>query len=730
MAKAFSKIAKTTTVLQMEAAECGAAALAMVLRHYGLYLPLEMLRRDCGVSRDGSSARNIVMAARRYGLEAKGYSLSADQLASVPVPSIIHWEFNHFVVFEGCKGGVALINDPAAGHRRIPMNDFRKSYTGVVLGFKPGPDFKKGGKKFNVFAAVGEKLLAEKTTLAFVLLVGLMFVVPGLAYPVFNQIYIDDILSLRHTDWLTDLLLAMGLACVVEVVLTMLRNHCLVRWQAKLAIRDSANFFWHVIRLPMEFFQQRFSGEIAMRVGLNDAVAATLAGDAATVALDLFVALFFLVLLVQYSWQLTLIGLAFSFLNLLVYRLVRSRLLELSLRIQQDSGKVNAAVVNGLQSIETLKANGNEGDFFTKLTGGWARLLEGERKLQSYSQILALGPGIFSAVNTAMIMAVGGYQIMDGVMTAGVFMAFRSLMGNFQAPLGKLLGLGARLQETEVQMQRLDDVLEYPVDALHFPAEPVADNGIRRLDGAVSLEHLTFGYNPLQPPLLEDFHLDIKPGRWVALVGSSGSGKSTVSRLVGGMYAPWSGDILFDRIRRQEIPREVVVNSVACVFQEIYLFSGTVRENIALFDSAVSDADIIAAARDAEIHDVVAALEGGYDHRLTEGGSNLSGGQRQRIELARALALNPSFLILDEATSALDPVTEEKILRNIRRRGCSCLMVAHRLSAFRDCDEILVLDHGKPVQRGVHDEMFALDGPYRELVTGLGAGDADKGDAL
>ncbi|MCC8166018.1 MAG: NHLP family bacteriocin export ABC transporter peptidase/permease/ATPase subunit [Planctomycetes bacterium] len=712
----LSRIKATPTLLQMEAVECGAAALGIIMRHYGLFLPLEQLREECGVNRDGSNALNIIKAARRFGMTAQGYRLKADDVAKKGLPAIIHWNFNHFVVLEGFKGGKAYLNDPAVGHRSVDMEEFRSAYTGIAMVVKPGEGFQPGGSKFNVWRAIVDKLSTEKMAVAFVVLIGLMLILPGLATPVFNQTFVDDILSGAHPNWMEYLLVVMAVIGALNLGLTALQSWCLTRWQTKLTIRDSGVFFWHVLRLPMSFFQQRFSGEIAMRVSLNEKVSTVLTGQAATVGLDFFIAVFFLLLLIQYSWRLTLIGVFFSLINIALFYLVRKRLLELSLRVQQEQGKVMAAAINGFQAMETLKANGNEADFFSRWSGYYAKYSRGSDEIASVSRLLVVGPQFFGAINTALIMLIGGFQIMDGLMTAGVFMAFRSLMDSFQAPLNKILGLSQTLQSTEMEMQRLGDVLNYDIDRKNYPAAEPAWAGPAKLSGRVELENVTFGYSPLEKPLISDFNLTIEPGRWVALIGSSGSGKSTIARVVSNLFHPWSGAIKFDGHARADVPKEVLVNSIACVSQEVSIFSGTVRENLSLFDSSLPDRDIQAAARDARIHDDIVRLEGGYEHEVAEGGANFSGGQRQRLEIGRALSGNPSILILDEATSALDPITEENVLTNIRRRGCSCLVVAHRLSAFRDCDEIIVLENGIPVQRGTHSAMIGVDGPYRRLV--------------
>jgi ABC-type bacteriocin/lantibiotic exporter with double-glycine peptidase domain len=475
----------------------------------------------------------------------------------------------------------------------------------------------------------------------------------------------------------------------------------------------------------MAFFQQRFSGEIATRVAFNETVANTLTGEAATAVLDIFVALFYLALLIQYSPSLTAIGVSFSLINILLMSMLRKQLAEMSMRVQQEIGKAAGTAVSGLQVIETLKANGNEADFFSKWSGYKAKENESVQQARLLARTASVAPAFFSGLNTALIMLVGGFNIMDGLMSSGVFIAFRSLMGSFQVPVTKLLGLAQTLQTTEMQMQKLNDVLRYETDKINYAERPARPMGKKKLTGLVEFRDVTFGYSPLDPPLIENFNFTLKPGRWVALVGSSGSGKSTVAKLASGLYHEWSGKVLFDGAERPDIPKDVLVASIACVDQEIYLFSGTVRENLSLFDPSVPERDILAGARDAMINDDVTSLEGGYDHRIREGGSNFSGGQKQRLEIARALAVNPSLLIFDEATSALDPVTEEAVLTNIRRRGCACLMAAHRLSAFRDCDEIIVLEFGKVVQRGTHNEMIAADGPYRRLISESGGGGPD-----
>lgn len=721
-----SSFAKTPTVLQMEAVECGAAALGSVLAYYGLWLSLERLRHECGVNRDGSKASNIVKAARRFRMQAAGYRIPAEKIRHERFPVIIHWNFNHFLVLEGFKGDTVFLNDPAVGHRSVPWQEFIDSYTGILLRIEPDAGFERAGAPYSVVRAIAGRLLGEQAALAFVLLIGFCLILPGLAAPVFDQIFLDEIITGKQRGWLFNLLLAMGLAAGLQGSLIWLRAWCLTRWQQKLTLGGAGTFFWHVLHLPIEFFQQRFGGEVASRVQFNEQIARIMTGKAATALLDMAVAVFYLALLLQYSVVLTLVGVCFSLATLVLLVVVRRRVLELSLRMQQDIGKAQGTAMNGIQIIETLKANGNESDFFAKWAGYQAKVLDGRQKIDQISQIMSNAPVLFNAMNVALIMTLGGFQIMDGLLSAGAFMAFQTLIGRFQQPLHNLADLGQALQTTEMQMQRLDDVYSYQRDNYFYARteenQQPGQEEPEYLSGLTEIRGVTFGYSPLAAPLLEGLSLTIKPGRWVALVGGSGSGKSTVTRLLTGLYKPWQGEILFDGEARTKLPIDLITSSVAVVDQDIYLFSGTIRDNIALFDLHVPQRDIIQAARDAVIHEDILALEQGYATLVNEGGSNFSGGQRQRLELARALALNPALLVLDEATSALDPLTEREVLDNIRRRGCACLMVAHRLSAIRDCDEIIVLANGKIAQRGTHDEMIAVDGPYRTLVGSMGGG--------
>jgi len=753
---------KTPTVLQMEAVECGAAALSIILSYYGRIVPLEELRALCGVSRDGAKASNIVKVARDFGLKAKGFRKEPEALRDLPLPVIIFWNFNHFLVVEGfAKNGRVYLNDPATGRRTVSVEEFDQSFTGVVLTFEPGPTFEPGGDKPSLIRALQRRLPGSETALTYVILAGLALVVPGLIIPTFIRIFVDEVLTQSMTSWFIPLLFGMLIMMVMNGFLTWLKEIYLLRFETKLALSTSSKYFWHVLRLPIEFFTQRYIGDIGDRVAINDHVAHLLSGELATTVINVITVLFYLVIMISYSLWLTLVGVVIATLNLMALQLTARNRVDASRKLVQEQGKFIGAAMGGLQNIESLKATGMEADFFSRWAGYQAKTINATQEVAKYGLFLQVVSPFLSTLNTTIILTLGGYFVMTGQMTMGMLIAFYGLMLNFLAPFNKLVNLGSVFQEVQGDMARLDDVLQYPVDRQFKQDQPVnldVENDVdaeerinrlltartgqadendtnkasitaeystrlvqisrsRKLAGKVELQNVTFGYNRLSPPLVKNLSLTIKPGARVALVGGSGSGKSTVARLVAGLYEPWKGEILFDGWPRHEIQRSVITNSLSMVDQELFLFAGTVRDNLAMWDKTIPETYILQAAKDATIHDVIAARPGGYESMVAEGGRNYSGGQRQRLEIARALVTNPAVLILDEATSALDPTTEQIIDENLRRRGCTCLIVAHRLSTIRDCDEIIVMEHGKVVQRGTHDKMYRKrNSPYTKLI--------------
>ncbi|MGI0491631.1 NHLP family bacteriocin export ABC transporter peptidase/permease/ATPase subunit [Alkalinema pantanalense CENA528] len=710
---------RTPTILQMEAVECGAASLAMILAYFGKRVPLAELRVACGVSRDGSKAPNLLKAARNYQLQAKGLKVQLNALQKLEPPYIVYWNFNHFLVVEGFYRQKVFLNDPAMGPRTVSLEEFNESFTGVVLTFTPSDAFQKGGAKPNLFRALWQRLKGSIGPLIFGLLVGLLLVVMGLVTSSFSQIFIDQILINQRSEWLPLLLLAMLITAGITGLLTRLQLQNLRRMKVKLAMVMSGQFIQHLLQLPVGFYAQRFSGEISSRIQLNDRLASLLSGQLATTLISAVMVLFYGIAMWCYDAELTKIAFAFVGVNLIVLQWVGRLRSDNNTRLMQEQGKVSGTAIAGLQSIETLKASGLESDFFTRWAGYYAKSLNAQQEIDSLNQWLGALPTLLSSISAMLLLIFGGMRVMEGAITIGKLIAFQSLVQQFMQPVGQLLQLSQDIQELEGSMARLDDVLNNPLDpALQAP--PVSHFAVPKLEGALQLKNITFGYNRASEPLIENFNLALQPGQRVALVGGSGSGKSTIGSLVSGLYQPWSGEICFDGHPRQEIPREVLVNSIAMVQQDVLLISGTVRDNLTLWNTTIPDEALIRACQDAAIHDVVLSMPGGYHADLLEGASNLSGGQRQRLEIARALVNNPSILILDEATSALDSETEKIIDYNLRLRGCTCLIVAHRLSTIRDCDEIIVLERGKVVQRGTHDQLRQQEGHYLDLIRSEG----------
>lgn len=710
---------KTPTIYQMEATECGAASLAMVMGRFGRFVPLEQMRIETGVSRDGCNAKNILKAARRFGLECKGYRKNLDELYKLEPPCIIHWNFNHFVVWEGIKGGSPYINDPAMGRRKLTFEELDDCFTGVVLTFVKPKNFQKSKKPKTLMGFVRDRLQGQYGALAGLVAIGLLLVPPGLVIPVFSQVFIDDILLGGNTSWMTVFLTIMVGTVLFKALLSWYRAILLQRLQNKMALISAHKFLTHMMRLPISFFDQRFAGDLSSRVDNNNSVSEFLAGDLAETALNIFVAAFYLVLLLIYSPLLTLVGVASIVINLLLVKLSSGKLSGSAMKLQQDQGKMVGALFAGLNITSTLKASGSESEYASRILGYYAKNIELEQKMGKLQEILNAVPTVLADISDIVVIMVGGIMVIQGGLTAGMLVAFTALLDSFTDPVNRLVGFMQRIQTLKADLSRVEDIQKYKQDPKYsIPASSMADMETK-LSGEVELDDISFGYSILDPPLIEGFSFKLESGSSIAFVGASGCGKSTVSKVVSGLYQPWGGQVLMDDVPMNRIPPRILNSSVSTVSQDIILFSGTIRDNLTMWNRSVLERDIIRAAKDACIHDAITKLPGAYDHVLAEGGSNLSGGQRQRLEIARALVTNPTILIMDEATSALDPLVEKEIVDNIKRRGCTCIIVAHRLSAIRDCDQIIVMSRGKIVQRGTHDELKLVEGHYQRLIQNI-----------
>ena len=702
----------------MEAVECGAASLSMVLGYFGCYRPLAEVRMQCGVSRDGSKATNILKAAKHYGFRAKGLTRSFKKLQETQLPVVIFWNFNHFVTLEGFGKNSVFINDPGVGHREVSIKEFKAAFTGVTLSIQPGEEFKKTGRKPSVWPSLFRTLRGYEKGFFYIFLASLLLVLPQFLLPAATQVFIDNVLLDKRTDWFRPLISFLAGVLFLQVAVDSLKALISRRLQLMQMISLNTGFIWRLLRLPISFYTQRYPGEVVDRTKLNDSIAQTVSGPMSEVVANAITMLVLGTVLCFYNVWLTLIGIGFSLVNFLVLSKLTAKRKEANLSASLEMGKVQGCAIAGIQSIETIKAGGQEITFYTKFGGYLAKGMNSMQRLQSSSLALAVLPDFAKQMTGLLILLLGGLSVMEGQMTVGMLVAFYSMMTNFLRPLQEIFNFSSNIQELTGNVVRVEDVMSNPPEP-DRPDEISVDEAGRpivRLSGQVEVDNLQFGFNPNMPPLIEDFSLKLNPGNSVALVGGSGSGKSTIAKIVCGLYKPLSGEILIGGTDLAKIPSVVFRNTLGFVEQEFGIFEGSIRDNLSLLDRTITDENIIQAAKDAEIHDVIQNMPKGYETILLENGGNLSGGQRQRLELARALVNNPSIVILDEATSALDAETEQLVMLNLRRRGCSLIIVAHRLSTIRDSDEIIVLASGKVKERGTHNEMIVKDGPYSQLV--------------
>lgn len=714
-----SGVAKVPVVMQLEALECGAASLTMVLAYYGKWIPLEQVRSDCGVSRDGSNAKNILLAARSYGLTAKGYKLGFDKLKTEGnFPCIVHWEFNHFVVCDGVKNGKVYLNDPARGTVTVTEDQFRESYTGIVLMFAPSENFEPGGKPKSMLAYAKERLKGSGSAIAFVVLTTIITSLIGVITPGFSRVFLDRLLTNQNPEWLKPFLIGLIAISILQIVASWLTEFYSMKIDGKMAVYGNTSYMWKVLRMPMDFFSQRMAGDIQQRKETNASIANSMIRIVAPLVINTAMMFFYLVVILRYSPLLTVVGVSSIAINMFVSRIISKKRVNITRVQMRDEGKLYGTTVSGIEQIETIKASGAENGFFEKWAGYQASVNTQTIKFEKLDHYLGMVPSLVTTLCNNIVLLLGVWLVIRGEFTIGMVMAFQGFLNSFTAPAMSLIASGQVIQEMRTQMERIEDVMKYPEDVEFNDEEDESEDiSYDKLTGNVELKNITFGYSKLAAPLIEDFSMTLKQGSRVAFVGTSGCGKSTLSKLISGLYSPWSGEILFDGKPMSEIDRSVFTGSLAVVDQDIIMFEDTINNNIKMWDNSIENFEVIMAARDAQIHDVIIQRDGGYNYKITEGGKDFSGGQRQRMEIARVLAQDPTIIILDEATSALDAKTEYEVVKSIKDRGITCIVVAHRLSTIRDCDEIIVLNKGKVVERGTHEELYQKGGYYTELVS-------------
>ena len=709
----MGKIAKVPVMIQMEAVECGAACLGMILAWHKKWLPLEQLRKDCGVSRDGCNARQIMMAARNYGMETTAYRMEPDEIEDL-APSIIHWNFNHYVVYKGKRGKYHYINDPGRGAVKVTDEDFNKSFTGVVLTFKPGAGFSKGGSRTSILGFVRRRLKNTGAAAFFILVTGVLAAITAIATPVFSQIFMDDILSGKNPDFFWPFMCAFLGVLAVSFLTECLKGIYMRKYNAAMELEANTNFFWHILRLPVDFFSQRYLGDIMMRQKSNQSISGTLVQDLAPIAINMAMMVLYLIFMLKYSILLTIIGLGSMVLNMVLINIISTRKVAYSNISERNSGKYYGVTMSCLENIESIKAAGAETGFFGHWAGYLTSTYNSRIGFEKWDMVTGIFPQILQSLTSNAILLTGAWLIMDGQFTIGMLMAFQGFMYSFTAPSQHLISSAEMLIQMRTKMERVEDVLNYPVEEENGSLGKTVSG---KLKGAIELKNVTFGYNNFSTPQIQDFSMKVEPGKSVAIVGMSGCGKSTIAKLIAGLYPPSEGEILFDGRHRSEISNEEFMNSVAMVDQNAIMFDDTVASNIKMWDSSIEDFAMHMACNDAQIREDIITRPEGFNTRLAKGGRNFSGGQIQRMEIATALAREPVILIMDEATSALDVETEKRIMDSIKKMGITLIIIAHRLSTVRDCNEILVMEKGKVVERGTHQQLMAKGTIYRDLVS-------------
>ena len=708
---------------QLEASECGAACLGILLAHFGRWVPMEELRDACSVSRDGASATDIVHGGNKYGLKVTGWRRTIPELATMPLPAVMFWEFNHFLILEGVRNGKYYLNDPANGHRIVNEETLSRSYTGVMLQVERGPDFETGGSAPSLVKMVWPWLREAIGPLAFAAISGLLLAVPSLALPLLLSVFIDSVLGVRDPAWGASIVGAAVVAALAIYLLTWLKLINLRRLAIRLSVQQSDKFLSRLFRLPIPFFSHRHAGDITSRAQLIDSVAIGTSAQFVVITIELVMSTLFVALMLYFDLLMGAAVIALGVTILALMRVLSSARSNENRQLRREQAILFSTGASGLRNMDSIRATASEGDFFSRWTGYQARELVTRQRFAELGHVIASLPSLFLVLGAAVVLGIGGWRVIEGDMTFGTLTGFYVVAGLFLAPIGRLVQSADAFQILEADLQRIKDVSDAQMDeslAAHEDEQPGAVatlNGRLRLAGKIEMRNVTFGYRPNHPPLVENLSLTIEPGQRIAIVGATGSGKSTLVKLLSGEYQPWNGEILFDGVPRAEVPRRVLTNSIGVVDQQIILFAASVRDNLTMWNPTTTEQQLMSAARDAQIHADIMGRDKGYDSDVDEGGTNFSGGQRQRFEIARALVNDPSIMLLDEATSTLDAVTEGQIDDCLRRRGATCLIVAHRLSTIRDCDQILVMQRGNVIQRGTHEELMADgQGTYAQLM--------------
>ena len=710
------KYVKVPIVMQLETLECGAACLSMILAYHGKWLPLESVRMDCGVSRDGSNAKNIVKAAQNYGLKAKAYKFEPEDLKKKnSFPCIIHWNFNHFVVLCGFKGNNAVINDPARGKVIVSESELDEAFTGVCLCFEPDADFEKGGRPRSVFSYAVRKMSKSKASAMLIIISSAIISILGIINLAMSRTFIDTFLAGNNKTLLMPFVIFLAVLGFLQIIVFGIKEVSLHRIDGRFAAIGTCEFMWKILHMPIGFFSQRTSGDIQLRMKSNAEIAKNIVITIAPLALDALMMVLYLAIMLKYSVILTLVGIISVFLNLLLCGYVSEKRTNIMRVMLRDKSRLATSTVSGIEMIETIRVTGGENGFFERWSGDQAKVNTEENNYVRIDYKIGILPELIYSLTEIIVFITGILFVIKGDFTPGLLLAFQGFLSAFMKPSKKILLAVSLLQELRCDIERVEDVMEYKQYGIY--KDEVKTDKYNKLSGNIELKNVTYGHSNLEKPFINDFSMTVKPGQKIAIVGMSGCGKSTIAKLISGLFEPWEGEILFDGKKISKIDRAVFTGSVAVVDQDIILFEDTIANNIKLWDNSIEDFEMIMAARDAQIHNDIMNRLGGYNYRICENAKDFSGGQKQCMEIARVLAQDPTIIILDEATSALDAKTEHDVVKAISDRGVTCVVIAHRLSTIRDCDMIIVMENGCIKEQGTHDELYAKGGLYSALIS-------------